>query len=446
MKQSFHTRAWLCALFFISFIYHGQAQAPDNSGARVPAEDYQLSIDIDQNSTKTQGIRVYDNVTNASPSLNAFNNLDQRITMGVNGSTHPSAPSDGFIWLYDGNDIRFGTNSQERFRVKGNGQIVIGAEDPYFYTKLDVFSRDSRFTVFDLDGGGNLILAAEFRGLNDYNPQVRYVGRTEKFFDVGLAADGSYVIENTDAPVITIDTFSNVSIDATASVDVLGINTDNPNTAVLHLKTNGTNYNNAFRMETSTASFEDWYTFMNTDDDYCIRNDGAAPYFKIEKNTGNVSITGNISKGGGTFKIDHPMDPENKYLYHSFVESPDMMNVYNGNIVTNEMGEAIVELPDYFQALNSDFRYQLTAIGTFAQVIVKEKIENGKFVVASSEPNVEISWQVTGIRKDPYAIANRVVPEVEKADANKGKYLHPAAYGQPESMGEGASPEIESKK
>src|SRR5262245_8440898 len=48
--------------------------------------------------------------------------------------------------------------------------------------------------------------------------------------------------------------------------------------------------------------------------------DGLAGYF-----AGSVQITGNLAKGGGSFKIDHPLDPENKYLYHSFIESPDMM-------------------------------------------------------------------------------------------------------------------------
>jgi hypothetical protein len=150
---------------------------------------------------------------------------------------------------------------------------------------------------------------------------------------------------------------------------------------------------------------------------------------------GNVNITGSISKGGGTFKIDHPLDPENKYLYHSFVESPDMMNVYNGNIVTDASGIAIVELPEYFEALNKDFRYQLTVIGDFAQAIVFEKVNGNKFKIKTDKPNIEVSWQVTGIRKDPYAEQNRVVPEVEKAPAEKGKYLYPKAYGLPETMG-----------
>ena len=78
---------------------------------------------------------------------------------------------------------------------------------------------------------------------------------------------------------------------------------------------------------------------------------------------GNVRITGYIYKGGGGFKIDHPLDPANKYLSHSFVESPDMKNVYDGVAVLDGKGEAEIELPDWFGALNKDFCYQLTAIG-----------------------------------------------------------------------------------
>ena len=78
---------------------------------------------------------------------------------------------------------------------------------------------------------------------------------------------------------------------------------------------------------------------------------------------GRVYIRGPLEKPGGSFKIDHPLDPANKYLYHSFVESPDMKNIYDGVLVLDANGEAEIDLPDWFGALNKDFRYQLTAIG-----------------------------------------------------------------------------------
>lgn len=150
---------------------------------------------------------------------------------------------------------------------------------------------------------------------------------------------------------------------------------------------------------------------------------------------GNVNITGSIAKASGTFKIDHPLDPEHKILYHSFVESPDMMNIYNGNITTDANGFATVTMPDYFDALNKDFRYQLTVIGTFAQAIVKEEMHGNTFVIQTSQPTVKVSWQVTGVRNDKYANAHRVVPEVAKEGRENGKYIHPFEWGKPASAG-----------
>ncbi|HMB93148.1 MAG TPA: hypothetical protein VKP65_20015, partial [Rhodothermales bacterium] len=147
---------------------------------------------------------------------------------------------------------------------------------------------------------------------------------------------------------------------------------------------------------------------------------------------GNVHVSGTLSKSGGSFKIDHPLDPANKYLSHSFVESPDMKNVYDGNVTTDAKGEAIVTLPDYFEALNRDFRYQLTVIGTFAQAIVAEEIQGNQFVIRSDQPHVKVSWQVTGIRQDAWAEANRIVVEEDKPAKERGFYLHPKLFGEPE--------------
>ena len=150
---------------------------------------------------------------------------------------------------------------------------------------------------------------------------------------------------------------------------------------------------------------------------------------------GNVQVVGSLTKSSGTFMIDHPLDPEERYLYHSFVESPDMKNIYDGVVVTDDQGWAEVTLPVYFQALNRDFRYQLTVIGRFAQAIVEEEIADNRFTIRTNLGNVKVSWQITGIRQDAWAIANPVVVEVAKPDDERGTYLHPEVWGQPEEKG-----------
>src|SRR5580692_7585198 len=83
--------------------------------------------------------------------------------------------------------------------------------------------------------------------------------------------------------------------------------------------------------------------------------------------TGNINVSGTLSASTKDFKIDHPMDPANKYLVHASVESSEMKNIYDGNVTTDGQGRATVRLPEWFEVLNTDFRYQLTVIGQFAQ-------------------------------------------------------------------------------
>ena len=151
---------------------------------------------------------------------------------------------------------------------------------------------------------------------------------------------------------------------------------------------------------------------------------------------GDVQIVGDLTKSSSTFKIDHPLDPENQYLSHSVVESPDMMNIYNGNVALDNQGEALVELPDWFGALNRDFRYQLTAIeAPGPNLYIAEEVKGNRFKIAGGESGMKVSWQVTGIRHDPYAEMNRILVEESKPADEQGTYLHPDAYGLPESRG-----------
>jgi hypothetical protein len=143
-------------------------------------------------------------------------------------------------------------------------------------------------------------------------------------------------------------------------------------------------------------------------------------------------------------KIDHPLDPENMYLSHSVVGGPDMMNVYNGNVILGANGEAEVKLPDYFESLNRDYRCQLTAIGApVPDLHVAEEVSGNRFRIAGGAAGMKVSWQVTGIRQDESANAHRIEVEEDKIPSQQGKYLHPDAYGMPESMGVNHEPEAE---
>jgi hypothetical protein len=150
---------------------------------------------------------------------------------------------------------------------------------------------------------------------------------------------------------------------------------------------------------------------------------------------GSIFVKDGSYQPSSAMYIDHPLDPANKYLSHSSVESSDMKNIYDGNVTTDASGQAVVELPEWFEALNRDFRYQLTTIDQPAQAWIASKIANHAFTIKTDKPNVEISWQVTGIRQDAWANAHRIPVETQKSAHEAGHYLHPELFGAPEEAG-----------
>jgi len=158
---------------------------------------------------------------------------------------------------------------------------------------------------------------------------------------------------------------------------------------------------------------------------------GVAGAYGVYSN-GNLGATGTK-----TFRIDHPLDPLNKYLIHFSIESNEVLNMYRGTAVCDANGEAEVTMPGYFEAINTNFSYHLTPVGAFAGVYVKEKMANGKFRIAGGQPGMEVCWQVYSERNDLYM---QMHPEMKKAELDKssreqGKYLMPSLYGQSKEQG-----------
>jgi hypothetical protein len=156
---------------------------------------------------------------------------------------------------------------------------------------------------------------------------------------------------------------------------------------------------------------------------------------------GKVHVNGALSKSGGSFLIDHPGDPGNRTLEHSFVEAPERLNVYRGNITLDARGRATVRMPRYFEALNAGYSYQLTAVGEPAPNLhVARKIERSSFAIAGGSPGQEVCWQVTGARQDAWAKAHPLRVERTKRRADRGRFLDPELHGQPMSAAIGQPP------
>lgn len=154
-----------------------------------------------------------------------------------------------------------------------------------------------------------------------------------------------------------------------------------------------------------TTFYNDGIIFRDTTDDITMQflADGSISAI-------NLNVTGEKN-----FKIDHPLDPEHKYLLHRSIESSDRLNLYNGNVKLNNNGEAEVDLPEWFGELNEDYRYQLTAIGAPGpNLYISQKIKNNKFKISGGTADMEVSWQVTGKRKDKYANNEPALVEVLK--------------------------------
>jgi hypothetical protein len=257
--------------------------------------------------------------------------------------------------------------------------------------------------------------AGTAKGVYIFGTSTALTNSHVEFFPVGIQIGG-----NATYPTNSVEV-SNVSIGVNQGGwnIVLGNSGNSPATGdvVLSGITSGSTNNQivennitAHNLNTSDDNFIAFYAVGHCPTTGCT---GSQPAVLSTSNNVNWRAADGITKPTGSFSIDHPLDPANEFLNHSFVESPDMMNIYNGSVTTNKRGFAAVTLPAYFEALNQDFRYQLTPLGQFAQAFVAEKIKDNRFVIRTDKPGVEVSWQVTGVRHDAFANSHRI--QVEEA-------------------------------
>lgn len=354
-------------------------QSGSNVGIGTTAPAFTLQVE----GSSSNGTGIQSVTTNRSTTTNSFAVVAATSTKGVTAEmvadglgTGPLKTPSGYFGTFTNQPIGFIADNVERMRITSSGPVGIGTSTPaaWFEVTSKTFPNDAiHANGFNAPTGSNL--SGTF----------------------GLVATGG-------------------------NSDPMG-NSGTGGTGVVGTGGNGVGVPS---FDGPGGVFTGGNTSFNGDGVDGNAGSGYAGNF-----TGDVNVTGAIFAGTKDFKIDHPLDPANKYLVHASVESSEMMDIYTGNVTTDAQGDAIVHLPSWFEAVNTDFRYQLTVIGQFAQAIVAGKIQNHQFAIRTSAPNVEVSWQVTGVRQDAYAKAHPLVVEQEKDARLRGFYIHPELYGAP---------------
>jgi hypothetical protein len=223
--------------------------------------------------------------------------------------------------------------------------------------------------------------------------------------------------ENTGVPNVGTGTNNAVGVGGVGGIGVLGQTTNGQLAGVLGQNLNtGVVYNNIGVYGKSETGVGVWGENV----------DGS--FYGVYSN-GDLG-----SAGAKPFMIDHPADPENKYLKHFSIESDEILNYYRGTVLLDGNGKAAVTLPSYFHLINTNFSYQLTSIGAPGpNLYVSKEVENGVFEIAGGQVGQKVSWTLVAQRNDPYVrhYPENIKTEIEKRDGEKGRYLRPELYGKP---------------
>jgi len=361
---------------------------------------------------------------------------------GVNQWNIRNRPADDYYEIFE-----LGGGGSRFVIQDGTGNVGIGETVNPTY-KLDVLhggatgirSRSSgTFSVIDIDAAnGDAALRFAKAGVNQWNTRNRPADDYYEIFELG-GGGSRFVIQDGTGNVGVGATVSpthklhvqhggatGIRSESTASYSVIDIDGFNGDAALRF-----------FQQGTSGAAFR-WVTrnAPGTNNYEIFGNNGASLFTDINYTTGKMTVYNDFTAlGVKAFTMDYPLDPTNKTLMHAAVESNEVLNSYSGNIVTDASGKATVSLPEYFEAINKDYRYQLTVIGSFAQAIINKEVSNNKFEIATSIPNVKVSWEVKGVRNDARMKMNPFTAVQDKPAAQRGKYLDPKSHNQPESKG-----------
>jgi len=181
---------------------------------------------------------------------------------------------------------------------------------------------------------------------------------------------------------------------------------------------------------TTTSDYNDLWSVAE------ISGNGQMSIFDASQNQdillsthGTSSFAGALSKGSGSFKIDHPLESkkDTHHLYHSFIEGPQVDNLYRGTVTLNN-GIATINLDAVsnmtegtFVALNREVQCYTTNETDWDAV--KGNVEGNILTIScqNTSSSATVSWLVIGERQDKNIYSSTITDENGKLIVEKLK-------------------------
>ncbi len=337
----------------------------------------------------------------------------------------------------------------EKFRIADDGDITFSGPNNSFAT----ISYLSNFTKLDLRG-------------TDIGSSVHYLigygaghGSANSFHMVNGTSTGNIAFRtgSSTSERLRITSSGNVGINSGIPSEVLDVG---GTTQTQILKVNGSStFNGNINMfstapqlimkEDGSSHGDTNWALVRDADSFSIRWNNASPYaFRASTSGGSVTsvflrqsglevnasgtvIQGSLSKGSGSFKIDHPLVgmSTTHNLVHSFIEGPQADLIYRGKVdLVN--GSATVNIDTAGRMTEGTFVALCTNVQCFTTnetdwTAIKGSVSGNTLTVLAQDSSctATVSWMVVGERKDQHMIDTnwtddngRVITEPPKTD------------------------------